>query len=276
MRSGWPPQYRQRLEKQFSFAGNNRTQLAAALRGTVEPEHREAMAVLLAHMPQCDRRRCGQGPALGRRQVRLQGPRRDAVGRERQGRIVLQLRPALCHGERQARRLASGLLPAVAPAARQCRTPTDAALLLNRIVYAQLHVRFHPRSGPRRSRAPTIGRGGVRLLHRHVDPADRRLPIGRHPGAAGRQSRLDREDRQSLPGWRFRTAKGEPSTRARRARSARPGQMGGSQDRSQAARTIACTPFPSCRPRRFSVHLVPGQPRGARRQHVRSTWTANA
>ena len=75
-----PPQYRQRLEKQFSLAGNNRTQLAAALR-TVEPEHREAMAVLLAHMPQCDLTTLGKDLLLAdvkyacKARARCRGPR---------------------------------------------------------------------------------------------------------------------------------------------------------------------------------------------------------
>ncbi len=148
-----PPQYRQRLEKQFSLAGNNRTQLAAALR-TVEPEHREAMAVLLAHMPQCDLTTLGKDLLLAdvkyACKARAEMPWAASVKDELFFNYVLPY--ATVNERRDDWR--QDFYQRFAPAARQCRTPTDAALLLNKDVYAQLHVRFHPTKRPKTEQSP--------------------------------------------------------------------------------------------------------------------------
>ena len=69
-------------------------------------------------------------------------------------------------------------------------------MLLNKDVYAAAPRKVPSHEAAQDGAEPLrIGRGGVRLLHRHVDPADRRLPIGRHPGAAGRH-----------PAWTEKTA----------------------------------------------------------------------
>jgi hypothetical protein len=148
-----PPQYRQQLAKQFSLAGANRAQLVAALR-TAEPEHREAMAVLLAHMPQCDLTTLGKDLLLAdvkyACKARAEMPWGKGVKDELFFNYVL---PYATVNERRDEWRKDFYQRFAAPA-RQCRTPTDAALLLNKEVYAQLKVKFHPTKRPKTEQSP--------------------------------------------------------------------------------------------------------------------------
>ena len=194
-----PPQYRQKLDKQFSLAGNNRRSSPPPCAAAAA--HREAMAVLLAHMPQGDLTSVGKDLLLADVQYACRARAEMPWGKYVKDELFFNyVLPYATVNERRdewrkdfyQRFAAQG---AAVPHAHR-----------RRLVAQQGGVCADEGEVPSDEAAENgaeplrVGRSRVRLLHRHVDPADRRLPVGRHPGASGGQPRLDRQDRQSLVG----------------------------------------------------------------------------
>ncbi len=137
-----PPQYRQQLEKQLPLAGKNQAQLLAAIR-EAPPERREAMAVLLAYMPERDLTTLGKDYLLRNVEYACKAhdemPWGKRIGAEMFHNYVL---PYASVNERRDD-WRKDFWQRFAGVVRACRTPTEAALLLNKEVYRQFNVKFH-------------------------------------------------------------------------------------------------------------------------------------
>ena len=141
-------------------------------------------------------------------------------------------------------------------------------LVLNKEVYAQMKVKFHPDEAAENGAEPLrVGRGRVRLLHRHVDPADRRLPVGRHPGAVWSAAPPGPTRPPITRGWRFGTGSGGPidAGEAGPFDEAWVKWVAASID-PEAAGPLRLRRFLPSGPDVFSLHLGSGQPRRARRR----------
>ncbi len=137
-----PPQYRQQLEKQLPLAGKNQAQLLAAIR-EAPPERREALAVLLAYMPERDLTTLGKDYLLRNVEYACKAhdemPWGKRIGAEMFHNYVL---PYASVNERRDD-WRKDFWQRFAGVVRACRTPTEAALLLNKEVYRQFNVKFH-------------------------------------------------------------------------------------------------------------------------------------
>jgi hypothetical protein len=148
-----PPQYRQLLDRQLSRAGNNRTELLAALRAA-KPAQREALAVLMSYMPESDLTSLGKDFLLSNveyaAKARAQSPWGKVVSDELFFNYVL---PYASLSERRDS-WRKDFYERFAAKAWKCRTPTEAALLLNKEAFAQLNVQFHPTKRPKTEQSP--------------------------------------------------------------------------------------------------------------------------
>jgi hypothetical protein len=148
-----PPQYRQQLGKQLTLAGKNQPELLASLRAA-KPEYRESLTVLLANMPEQDLASLSKDFLLANVEyackARSEMPWGKAVSDEMFFNYVLPY--ANVNERRDDWR--KDFYQRFAGNARQCHTTGEAANMLNKEVFSQLKVKYHPTKRPKPDQSP--------------------------------------------------------------------------------------------------------------------------
>ena len=140
---GMPPRHHDKLASQLALAGDNQAELLAAIR-EVPPEHREALCFLLVHMPPRDLKSLGKEFLLGNiryaYKARAGAPWGRAVSDE------LFFHHVLPYANINERRddWRKDFYERFHEVAWKCRTPAEAVSRLNKYVFDQLKVEYHP------------------------------------------------------------------------------------------------------------------------------------
>jgi hypothetical protein len=138
-----PQSYRPQVVRQLRAAKENAPALIEAIRAA-RPEHREALAVLLANMPRRDLVTLGKDFLL--ENVELAYKARDAMPWGCAIRDELFFDYVLPYANVTERRDAwrQDFFQRFAATAKACRTPGEAAVRLNKEVFQTLKVKYHP------------------------------------------------------------------------------------------------------------------------------------
>jgi hypothetical protein len=125
----------------FARAGDNRGELERAWRD-VPPAQRDALAFLFEHMPDADARALDAAFLL--REVRLATEARNAVpwGRQLDDALFLGYVVPWAQANEAREDWRSGFQQRFLPLVRACRTPGEAAVVLNARIYDALGVRY--------------------------------------------------------------------------------------------------------------------------------------
>jgi len=140
--NSFPRQYRRSLGRSLTSAGTNKRQILAALKNA-PPEHREAVAFVVANMPGRDLRTLTADFIL--LDVATAYKAREAApwGKDLPADVFMNgVLPYVSLNERRED-WRTYFIDCFFPIARECRTPGEAAVKLNKEVFKQLNVRYH-------------------------------------------------------------------------------------------------------------------------------------
>ncbi len=145
--------YRARLAEALAEAGANRAELVAALR-TVRPEHREAAAFLIAHMPSRDLTSLSRGFLVENIELACKARAEMPWGKGVPDELFLNdVLPYASINERRDR-WRPDFYRRFAPVVRDCKTPGEAARKLNRTIFKTLGVQYHATKRPKPDQSP--------------------------------------------------------------------------------------------------------------------------
>jgi hypothetical protein len=148
-----PEAYREGVRSALAAAGGRRAEIAAAL-DKARGAEQEAMAFLVTHMPPRDLGALSTEFLVSN--VRVACETRDAVswGRAVPDKVFLNdVLPYACLNERRDN-WRGDFRERFLPTVKACRTPGEAAIVLNREVYKQLNVRYHATKRPKPDQSP--------------------------------------------------------------------------------------------------------------------------
>ncbi len=148
-----PAQYRADVTKSLAKAGGNAAELIGAIRA-VKAEQREAVAYLLAYMPERDlvslkKDFIGENVEYSFRAL-AEAPWGKDIPREL---FLNDILPYASINERRDR-WRKDFFDRFMPLAKKCKTPGEAALMLNRTVFPTLGVRYHGSKRPKPDQSP--------------------------------------------------------------------------------------------------------------------------
>ncbi len=148
-----PSAYRHRLVQQLSLAEDNQQAWLDAL-ATAPAEQREAVAYLLVNMPEADLRTLKGDFLL--RNVALAYQARSATPWAAAIPMELFLRDVLPYASLDERRddWRADFRARFAPAVKDCRTAADAAMVLNKLAFPALKVKYHATKRQKPNQSP--------------------------------------------------------------------------------------------------------------------------
>lgn len=148
-----PENYRDAVRKQLGDAGENQMELLAALRA-VKPEHRGAMAFLLANMPRRDLVSLGKNYLVANVEYAYRARAAVPWGPALSDEIFLNgVLPYASVNERRDD-WRKDFFDRFIGVARRCKTPGEAAVKLNKLAFEQLKVRYHATRRPKPDQSP--------------------------------------------------------------------------------------------------------------------------
>ncbi|MFW6161965.1 MAG: transglutaminase-like domain-containing protein [Planctomycetota bacterium] len=150
---GVPAEYRRGVAQALVAAGENRGQLVAALEAA-RPEHREAAAFLVAHMPERDLTSLTSDYLIENVELACQARAEMPWGKDVPDELFLNdVLPYASINERRDR-WRRGFYRRFAPLVGECETPGEAARTLNRTIFETLGVQYHATKRPKPDQSP--------------------------------------------------------------------------------------------------------------------------
>ena len=148
-----PREYRARVAAALTRAWPNEAQLVAALRGA-QPEHRTALAFLVAHMPDGDLRTLSRDYLLSHVELACRARAEMPWGKGLHEELFLNYVVPYASVNERRDPWRRDFYEKFAPIARQCKTPAEAVLKLNKAVFDTLGVKYHATQRPKPDQSP--------------------------------------------------------------------------------------------------------------------------
>jgi len=148
-----PAQYRADVTKSLAKAGGNAAELIGAIRA-VKAEQREAVAYLLAYMPERDLVSLKKDFIVENVEYSYRALAEAPWGKDIPRELFLNdILPYASINERRDR-WRKDFFDRFMPLAKKCKTPGEAAVMLNRTIYHTLGVRYHASKRPKPDQSP--------------------------------------------------------------------------------------------------------------------------
>ena len=150
---GVPQAYRAEVSHALELAGDNRGQLLGAIEG-IQPEHRVAVAFLIANMPQRDLTSLTKDFLLDNIRLAYQAREASAWAKAIPADLFLNdvLPYANLNEDRDSCR--KDLFERFAPEVKTCKTSGEAAIKLNSLIFDVLNVHYHATKRPKPDQSP--------------------------------------------------------------------------------------------------------------------------
>ena len=148
-----PAQYRADVTKSLAAAGGNAAELIGAIKA-VKAEQREAVAHLLAYMPERDLVSLKKDFIVENVEYSFRALAEAPWGKDIPRELFLNdILPYASINERRDR-WRKDFFDRFMPLAKKCKTPGEAAVMLNRTVFPTLGVRYHAKNRPKPDQSP--------------------------------------------------------------------------------------------------------------------------
>lgn len=136
-------------------AGGNRSELTGALRGARAGEEREAVAFLIANMPKTDLTTLKKAAILQNARLAVQAKSTSSSGESIPHDIFLNYVLPYANVTETRENWRDGFVKRFAPLVKNCKTSSEAALLLNKTIFKALDVQYHATKRPKPDQSPS-------------------------------------------------------------------------------------------------------------------------
>ncbi len=149
-----PEKYRPDVVKALGAAEQNQAELIRAIQ-RVAPQQREAIAFLLVHMPASDLTAIKADLLVENIDYAYRARQAAPWGKELTDELFFNDVLPYANLNERRENWRKDLYDKFFPAVKDCRTPGEAALVLNKAVFEKLKVKYHPTKRPKPDQSPS-------------------------------------------------------------------------------------------------------------------------